>query len=348
MKTLSRTSNNINIATLWENFNLDKYEFSPDYQREGNVWSEVDKSYLIDTILKNFPMPPVFLHQHIDNDTGKTVYDIVDGKQRLLAIISFLKNEISIPEDFASDGFGDPRLEGMFFKDLDGEGFSEWKKSIWKYEITIEYIETDDVGVVNHIFDRLNRNGEPLTNQELRKAKYGNSYFYNVIADFSASPVFNKVVSYLQSNRLEHHEFISELFLLVSENKVIAGDRPSDIDNIYDRYSSFDNAELDSVSENFKGVERIFQSFNLEFDDYRLYGVSHIFGLWGLAWQLWEQDLVVDDIDIKLRTFYEIYKLKNGDNTIVEEYRVTMSSGTKGASRRRRRINALYSYIMNR
>ena len=79
MNILNRTSNNINIATFWENYNLKKYNFSPEYQRKGDVWSESDKSYLIDTILKNFPMPPIFLHQLIDNDTGKTIYDVIDG-----------------------------------------------------------------------------------------------------------------------------------------------------------------------------------------------------------------------------------------------------------------------------
>lgn len=347
MKTLNRTSNNINIATFWENFNLDKYEFSPEYQREGNVWSEIDKAYLIDTILKNFPMPPIFLHQHIDNDTGKTVYDVVDGKQRLSAIISFLQNEISVPEDFASDGFGDSKLEGMLFKDFDSEELPEWKRNVWKYEITIEYIETEDPAVVNHIFDRLNRNGEPLTQQELRKAKYGNSLFYKAIAELSSLPVFADIVKNLKSNRLEHHEFISELLLLVEEDKVIAGDRPLEVDASYDKYSKSEAEDLEKVSEKFLEVSVIFTTFNLKFDNYRLYGVSHIYGLWGLAWNLWKEGIQVVDIDEKITDFYKIYELKNGENELVEKYRMTMKSGTKNGASRRRRIEALFSYVTN-
>ena len=347
MKTLSRTSNNINIATFWENFNLDKYDFSPEYQREGNVWSEVDKAYLIDTILKNFPMPPIFLHQHIDNDTGKTVYDVVDGKQRLSAIISFLQNEISVPEDFASDGFGDSKLEGMFFKDFDNEELSEWKRNVWKYEITIEYIETEDPAVVNHIFDRLNRNGEPLTQQELRKAKYGSSLFYKAVAELSSLPVFTDIVKNLKSNRLEHHEFISDLLLLVEEDKVIAGDRPLEIDASYERYSKTEEEELEKVSENFLEVSKVFKTFNLKFDNYRLYGVSHIYGLWGLAWKLWKENIQVVNIDEKITEFYKTYELKNGENELIENYRMTMKSGTKNGASRRRRIEALFSYVTN-
>jgi hypothetical protein len=345
MTILNRTSNNINIATFWENYDLKKYNFSPDYQREGDVWSETDKSYLIDTILKNFPMPPVFLHQHIDTTTGKTIYDVIDGKQRLSAIISFLKNEISVPEDFSEDGFGDPQLSGVYFRDLDVPTLSEWKKNLWKYEITIEYIETDNIDVVNHIFDRLNRNGEPLTHQELRKARFGTSDFYNLITEFSCHEVFADITDKLKSNRLENHEFISELILLVSENMVISGDQPLEIDNLYQRYSEKSSDELNDVRTSFSDVERTFSTFNISFSDKRFYGVSHIFGLWGLAWKLSSENIVIENIQELLSDFYNIYKLKDDSNPVIEKYRKTMSAGTKGAARRKRRIDALYEYV---
>lgn len=344
MKILNRNSNNINIATFWENYNLKKYEFSPSYQREGNVWTEIEKSYLIDTILKNFPMPPIFLHQHIDNLTGKTLYDVVDGKQRLSAIISFLNNEIAVPENFSEDGFGDKCLEGLFFKDFDEANVSDWKKLLWKYEITIEYIETDDVSVVNHIFDRLNRNGEPLTYQELRKAKYGNTDFYALIVELSALPVFSKIIEKLQTNRLEHHDFITELLFLVSEDKVIAGDNPAEIDDLYRRYASYNTNDISILRDKFLEVANIFGSFRLDFSDYRFYGVSHIYGLWGLAWELLKNGQVIADLSKKINTFYQLYKEKNEDK-VIQAYKVTMSAGTKGASRRSARINALKEFI---
>lgn len=345
MTILNRTSNNINIATFWENHNLKKYNFSPDYQREGDVWSEADKSYLIDTILKNFPMPPVFLHQHIDTDTGKTIYDVIDGKQRLGAIISFLKNEIAVPEDFSEDGFGDIELSGVFFKDLDIISLSEWKKNLWKYEITIEYIETDDIEVVNHIFDRLNRNGEPLTHQELRKARFGTSEFYNLISELSDHEVFKDITDKLKSNRLENHEFISELIFLISEDMVISGDKPEAIDDLYQKYSEKNIEELKVLKEKFLEVENVFFKFNIDFIDKRLYGVSHIFGLWGLAWKLNSENIEIEGIQKIISEFFNTYKLKDDSNSTIEEYRKTMSAGTKGAARRNRRINALYQYV---
>ncbi|MGL4782468.1 MAG: DUF262 domain-containing protein [Aeromonas hydrophila] len=344
MKILNRASNNINIATFWENYNLKKYNFDPSYQREGDVWSEPDKSYLIDTILKNFPMPPIFLHQHIATDTGKTIYDVIDGKQRLTAIISFLNNQISVPEDFSSDGFGDTRLEGVYFKDFDNPELIEWKKNLWKYEITIEYVETDDTSVVNHIFDRLNRNGEPLTKQELRKAKYGSSSFYKIVAEYSESDIFKNTKERLRSNRLEHHEFVSELIFLISEDRIIAGDNPIELDTLYNTLSEKSDEELKPIKSTFTAVEEIFKSFNIDFDDKRLYGVSHTYGLWGLAWRLYKESKNIDNIGVFLQSFYTAYTIKE-KNEIVEIYRQTMSAGTKSIARRTRRIDALYDYV---
>ena len=51
MNILNRNSTTINIANFWENYQLSKYNFEPDYQRKSDVWSPSKKSFLIDTIL---------------------------------------------------------------------------------------------------------------------------------------------------------------------------------------------------------------------------------------------------------------------------------------------------------
>ena len=116
MDRLERSSNSINIASFWENYELKKYNFDPDYQRRGDVWNDNKKSFLIDTIFKNFPMPPIFLHQHIDSGSGKTVYEIIDGKQRLQSIVDFINNKIALPPNFSEDTFGTKSSMGYILK----------------------------------------------------------------------------------------------------------------------------------------------------------------------------------------------------------------------------------------
>ena len=134
---------------------------------------------------------------------------------------------------------------------------------------------------------------------------------------------------------------------MVAEDRVIAGDKPLEIDELYRIYSQKTDQELKSIEENFIAIEEIFGQFELNFDDKRFYGVSHIYGLWGLAWKLWKENKTIDNICEKLKSFYDIYKLKNNENQNIEGYRASMSAGTKGAARRQRRIDALYVYVTN-
>lgn len=344
MKILERNSNNINIATFWENCQLNKYNFDPDYQRPSDVWSISKKSFLIDTIMKNFPMPPIFLHQHIDTKTGKTVYDIIDGKQRLSTIKEFITNKIPLPDDFSSDTYGDEKLNGLFFSDLEQDEIYEWKKTFWKYELTIEYVDTDQINIVNNIFDRLNRNGEPLTAQELRNAKFHNTPFYSLVQECSNVVFWQPQLEKLERNRLEHHEFISELLFVIVENQIFASDRVAIVDELFSKYANQPDFDKDDVRKKFEQISLIIESFNLNFEKHRVYGVSHLYGIFGLAWVLKRRNITIDKIDEKLELFFSLLRDK-ADNLNTREYQLSMDAGTKSRARRVRRINALLTFL---
>lgn len=345
MNILNRRSNNINIAQFWENVQFDKYNFEPNYQRSGEVWNENKKSFLIDSILKNFPMPPIFLHEHIDIMTGKTIFDVIDGKQRLSSIISFIRGYISIPDNFSEDGFGDDALNGLYFKDLEKSELREWKKAFWRYEITIEYVDTDQDIIVNNIFDRLNRNGEPLNPQELRKAKFNQTDLYELVSCFAEIEFWKTNLSKLEINRYDDVEFVSELLFLLLEAEINESNRDI-IDNLYDKYCTLMNDYIkdnkEKIRTNFLKITSIIEGFNLDLKKYKINSVSHLYGLWGFAWQLEKMDLN-KNFSSELNTFYS--KLRNKDsNPFVQEYSSSMQAGTKSKSRRKKRINALLGY----
>ena len=113
---LNRESNRITVASFYENFQLSKYNLNPHYQRRS-IWSDEKKSFLMDSIFKNYPMPPIFLHQRIDNASGKTSYDVIDGKQRLTTIVDFIEGRISVTNETAESEEEDP-IAGKFFYEL--------------------------------------------------------------------------------------------------------------------------------------------------------------------------------------------------------------------------------------
>lgn len=65
--------------------NANGLELNPSYQR-GNVWSDKESCELIDSVLRGIPLPSIILNQRKGDET----LEIVDGKQRLTAILRFI------------------------------------------------------------------------------------------------------------------------------------------------------------------------------------------------------------------------------------------------------------------
>ncbi|MDA8592507.1 DUF262 domain-containing protein [Planctomycetota bacterium] len=61
-------------------------DLNPSYQRDA-VWPDKNSQALIDSILRGIPLPSVILNQRGDDGTTQ---EIVDGKQRLTAILRFI------------------------------------------------------------------------------------------------------------------------------------------------------------------------------------------------------------------------------------------------------------------
>ena len=70
----------------------------PEYQRDDNIWSDKNRKYLIDSMLRGFDIPKIYFHV-ADNYGG---YDVIDGRQRLRAIFDFIKNEFTTDEKLIS------------------------------------------------------------------------------------------------------------------------------------------------------------------------------------------------------------------------------------------------------
>lgn len=69
---------------------------SPYFQR-NLVWREAHKKDFIDTILKGYPFPQIFLARGpIDLETMSASQAVVDGQQRLNAIRDFVQGKLEI------------------------------------------------------------------------------------------------------------------------------------------------------------------------------------------------------------------------------------------------------------
>lgn len=149
------------IAWFWDQYERDRLDLDPPYQRRS-VWNQSYRDYFIDTILLEYPAPAIFLFDELSPD-GVSIFHVVDGKQRLTTIFEFIQNRFPVADSAKLEA-----LRGLYFKDLDDDR----KRTFWAYEFSVEYLPSAEEGVINEIFDRINRNTARLTAQELRHARY--------------------------------------------------------------------------------------------------------------------------------------------------------------------------------
>ena len=152
------TKDDSSVFELKRQYDRKRIELSPSYQRES-VWSKKQKSELIESILMGIPLPIMYFFQ--DNQGIKQV---VDGKQRLTTLFDFLDNRFSLSELTVM-----PELKGKKFDDLDGL----YQGKIEDYKLSINVIKPPTPDRIKFdIFDRVNRGGTRLNNQEMRNAIY--------------------------------------------------------------------------------------------------------------------------------------------------------------------------------
>lgn len=223
------------VAWFWNRLREGTLNMRPPYQRNP-VWQEAQKAYLIDTILRGYPVPELYLQSNVTGQ-GVEQHIIVDGQQRVRACLEFVGNEFTLGDE-------SEKYAGLSFDEL-GE---EVKKQIFQYKFVVRQLpELDDVEI-REIFGRLNRNNMALNRQELRKATYWGE-FITSMTSLSQLPfwVNSGIFTANDFRRMLDIEYISELavaLLFGPQNKKAQLD---------DYYASFEQEFPDK-----EGVERVF------------------------------------------------------------------------------------------
>lgn len=335
IKKLQRNPTTMSIASFHEQNQLGKYNYDPPYQRKS-VWTDEKQSYFIDSILRNFPIPPIFLHRKIDSETGRTSFDVIDGKQRLTAIARFIGNEIPAANEYGPAE--EPNeLDGSYFKDLSSdEKLSDFRAAFWKYDIPVEYIDPTDVGLIEDVFDRLNRNGEPLKGQELRNAQYHSTRLLAAVDELISHPYLKERLKVTDLARMEDKEFCSECLLSVLVGKVI-GSSQEILDKLYGEHQNADFS--DAIKTSLEICDDL-AALDLDYQAAKINGVSHLYGLWGLALILHKNGKMANNYKNEVIDFYNGLRSVGG-NSLRDEYKKSMNSRTKERFMRVKRVNSL-------
>lgn len=159
--------------------------FNHPIQRQSAQWDNEQQSLLIHSMLANFPVPAVYVHktESIEVDAkGKHsyTYSVLDGKQRMTTVFSFINGEYALSEDIPDVEIEDVTYEiaGKYFEDLD----EDVQQEILRFRFNIQAFEDVTDEMIEDIFFRLN-NSTPLTKSQKARPLMGveNSIFINDI-----------------------------------------------------------------------------------------------------------------------------------------------------------------------
>ncbi|WP_181802348.1 DUF262 domain-containing protein [Streptomyces shenzhenensis] len=147
------------VAWFWKRADSNELELSPPFQRNP-VWQDSQKAYLIDTILRGYPVPELYLQYSISSQ-GVEKHTVVDGQQRIRACIEYISGGFSLGDE-------SEEYAGLYFDQLTEEA----QQQIWSYKFIVRSLPPLSQGEIREIFGRLNRNNVALNKQELRQATY--------------------------------------------------------------------------------------------------------------------------------------------------------------------------------
>jgi uncharacterized protein with ParB-like and HNH nuclease domain len=143
---LKRSINLVSIAQFHEYDVLNKINYNSSYTRKY-IWNKEQQKLFIDSIIKKFPIPSFTFKQN-NNNTGFISFDIVDGKQRLLTLKTYINNEFTISINNTE----------YHFKDLNNtEELRNIKKNFWQYTFHSECIITDSEKYIKEYIYRIHK-----------------------------------------------------------------------------------------------------------------------------------------------------------------------------------------------
>lgn len=228
---MQRYLNNTQRTVVWfkKAFESGELVLKAPFQRNP-VWSDRQKSALIDTILLEYPIPELYM-QELTESNGDQKHILVDGQQRIRAVLSFLANEFDLDDE-------SPHWAGLNFDDLSGDD----RKRVFEYNFVIRLLPEMPDEELRAIFQRINRNTVTLNQQELRHATYWGPFIK--LMEELADLEFWATASIFSANdrrRMLDAEFMSELAVAVLNG---LQNKKKNLEEFYQQYETeFEESE---------------------------------------------------------------------------------------------------------
>jgi hypothetical protein len=334
------------VSWFYGEFQKSTLQLQPKYQRNP-IWSIGQKCFLIDSLISGCPIPQVYINIKT-RGTGKdkkTLYDVVDGQQRLRAILEFISEKWALVETTAKSY----PVSNVYKRHI-GERYSELpenlQNAIWDYPLAVQELRGWADKDIRSLFRRLNYVVERLNKQELRHSQYFGE-FNAAVELLSRDSFWDDIELFTRhdSQRMKDTEFISELFVIV-----IGGIQ--DQQKTLDRFYADNDVTFPHKSRHLSNFRQIIASLRtLEniFGETRFAKKADFYGLFAAVWRLNRTENVALDLGPAVPALRELSEDLEGDPQelvgIAREYYGTVIEGPNKLAKRTRRADILFTLI---
>lgn len=148
------------IRGMLNEYTSNVYNFNPEYQRDL-VWSTEQKQAFIKTLMiGDVDLCPTLIAEPYSK--GKREYEVLDGKQRMMAVIDYIRGKFPV--------------EGFYYKDLSLGDVSRLMYSPFKYKLIKYYDKKKGFSEMTieqkvELFLQINEYGQRVSEEHLAKIK---------------------------------------------------------------------------------------------------------------------------------------------------------------------------------
>lgn len=178
-------------------------------------------------------MPKIFVASEMKQD--QVFRTVIDGQQRISAILAFLKDQYSLEKPYTGNH------KGKFFSQLPGEVRHDFFQYRVDFNEAIDFSDED----LRETYSRLNKYSVALTKQELRRADFPGD-FLKLSEDLAVNEYLeeSKIFTVANRRRLADVEFVSELVAGLIDGPQ---DKRDNLDSFYLKYSIWPEIEQKEV-----------------------------------------------------------------------------------------------------
>ena len=334
-----------NYATKWivDNMNKECLFVDNSFQRRY-VWLEKHQIKLIETILLGYVIPEIYIWNVDTNlETGDIKYSIVDGQQRIGAVVNFINGNFKLKKSFIEETEAD--YADKTFKELSDAD----KTKIWNYSFSFKRIgpEVSRDDIVK-MFLRLNCTDKSLNPQELRNAEFNGLFLKNAL-EISGLEFWDKYKIFTIDGlrRMSDVEFISSLLIYLRRGIETEVTQKA-LNAAYDLYNEkYDEAKDDkaAIETMITILDAVAQKDDFIISYYRR--STHLYTIMVAVYSMFLIGGILSDKQMdNLIAFYKNYESDDEDLDIeYKEYKELMSEGTRSKANRMRRVQILKKAI---